>query len=217
MRRSRERAPRPQTASRSPRLKTSAVASTDSTTSSSSREFFFCTYFGQNAFCHVVMVSSAFLGLGRSRVYFINVVGTCNCRPRQSTPSGVARAHDAARDSRREGTIIARCGAAGFGAPALVPTVAISKPVTPGLLNSARSRVRVKMSCERAPAMFPHALIVVCAMRPASAPPPQAPLLGRLLAAPSPTTHSSRRGTCARPNQRPGHGRTPNTMRCSRR
>ena len=63
-------------------------------------------------------------------MYFINVVGTCSCHPRQSTPSGVARARDALRDRGREGTIVARGGAAGFGAPALVPTVAISKPQT---------------------------------------------------------------------------------------
>ena len=57
-----------------------------------------------------------------------------------------------------------------------------------GSLNSARSRVRATMSCERAHAMFPHALIVVCAVCSASAPPPQVLLLGRLLAAPSETT-----------------------------
>ena len=78
------------------------------------------------------MVPNAFLVLGTSRVYFINVVGTCSCHPRQSTPPGVARARDALRDRGREGTIVARGGAAGFGALALVPTVAmISKPETP--------------------------------------------------------------------------------------
>ena len=56
---------------------------------------------------------------------------TRNCRPWQSTPPGIAHARDALRDSGREGTIVARGGAAGFGAPALVPTVAISKPETP--------------------------------------------------------------------------------------
>ena len=63
-------------------------------------------------------------------MYFINVVGTCSCHPRQSTPPGVARARGALRDRGREGTIVARGGAAGFGALALVPTVAISKPET---------------------------------------------------------------------------------------
>ena len=41
------------------------------------------------------------------------------------------RARRSLRDSGREGTIAVRGGAAGFGAPALVPTVAISKPETP--------------------------------------------------------------------------------------
>ena len=44
------------------------------------------------------------------------------------------------------------------------------------------------MPCERAHAMFLHALIVVCAVCSASAPRPQVLLLGRLLAAPSETT-----------------------------
>ena len=78
------------------------------------------------------MVSNIFLVLGRGRMYFINVVGTCSCHPRQSTPPGVARARDALRDRGREGTIVARGGAAGFGALALVPAVLmISKPETP--------------------------------------------------------------------------------------
>ena len=49
-----------------------------------------------------------------------------------------------------------------------------------GSLNSARSRVRATMPFERAHAMFLHALIVVCAMCSASAPPQQVLLLGRL-------------------------------------
>ena len=65
-------------------------------------------------------------------MYFINVVWTCSCHPRPNTPPGVARARDALRDRGREGTIVARGGAAGFGALALVPAVAmISKPETP--------------------------------------------------------------------------------------
>ena len=161
---------------------------------------------------------------------FINAVeALCSCCPRQSTPPSNARALGAARDSGRAGTIVARGGAAGFGAPALVPTVAISKPVTPGLLNSARSRVRATIYLVRGPMpcfRMRASWFAPCVLLPpnhrrrrcsVSAGCAERYHRGLLLAAPSPTARSSRRGTCARLNQRPGHGRTPNTMRCSHR
>ena len=190
----------------------------------------FVFYFGQNVFYHVTMVSNAFLVLGRSRMYFINVVGTCSCHPRQSTPPGVARARDALRDRGREGTIVARGGAAGFGALALVPTVAmISKPETPvrsilRAVESARHDVLCEGPCYVSACAHRGLRRVFC-FRPTTAGAAARPSAGcakrdhrgRLLAAPSPTARSSRRGTCTRLNQRPGHERTPNTTRCSRR
>ena len=71
---------------------------------------FFVFYFGRNVFYHVTMVPNAFLFLEGAGCIFINVVGTCNCRPRQSTPPGIALARDALRGSGREGTIVARGG-----------------------------------------------------------------------------------------------------------
>ena len=175
------------------------------------------------------MVPNVFLVRGRSRMYFINVVGTCSCHPRQSTPPGVARARGALCDSGREGAIVARGGAAGFGAPALVPTVAISKPETSRFaqfcaIESARHGVLREGPCH-ASACAHRGLRRVFCFRPttagaaarSSAGCAERDHRGRLLAAPSPTARSSRRGTCTRLNQRPGHGRTPNTMRCSRR
>ena len=175
------------------------------------------------------MVTNEFLVLGRSRVYFINVVGTCSCHPRQSTPPGVARARDALRGRGREGTIVARGGAAGFGALALVPTVAmISKPETPvrsilRAVESARHDVLCEGPCYVSACAHRGLRRVFC-FRPTTAGAAARPSAGcakrdhrgRLLAAPSPTARSSRRGTCARLNQRPGYGRTPSTMRCSR-
>ena len=186
---------------------------------------FFVFYFGQNVFYHVAIVPNIFLVLGRGRMYFINVVGTCSCHPRQSTPPGVARARDALRDRGREGTIVARGGAAGFGALALVPTVAmISKPETPvrsilRAVESARHDVLCEGPCYVSACAHRGLRRVFC-FRPTTAGAAARPSAGcakrdhrgRLLAAPSPTARSSRRGTCARLNQRPGYGPTPSTM-----
>ena len=89
----------------------------------------FVIYFGQNVFYHVTMVPNAFLVLRRVERILLMSLGLAVVA-RKSTPPGVARARDALRDSGREGTIVARGGAVGFGAPALVPTVTISKPET---------------------------------------------------------------------------------------
>ena len=100
-------------------------------------------------------------------MYFVNVVGTFSCCPRQSTPPGVARAcgalrvsgREKARSSRVAGLRLRRAGARAGGRDLKAGDTRFAQFST-----RPESRVRATMSCERAHAMFPHALIVVCAV-----------------------------------------------------